>query len=142
MNAFLALVRKDLRLYFSNKRALIITLAAPIAIAAFFGSLFGGGDKKPSRVPIAVVDQDVTASDDAGRKGLSEEAIWLARALVSVAPGDAEPRGLLALMLFCEARAKARRADLRYVPLADQQVDLWDREMIAAAERATDLSKG
>jgi RNA polymerase sigma-70 factor (ECF subfamily) len=79
---------------------------------------------------------DSIASDDAGRKGLSEEAIWLARALVSVAPGDAEPRGLLALMLFCEARAKARRADLRYVPLADQQVDLWDREMIAAAERA------
>jgi RNA polymerase sigma-70 factor (ECF subfamily) len=79
---------------------------------------------------------DSIASDDAGRKGLTEEAIWLARALVSVAPADAEPRGLLALMLFCEARAKARRADSRYVPLADQQVDLWNREMIAAAERA------
>ena len=57
-NAFLALVRKDLTLYFSNRRALIITLAAPIAIAAFFGSLFGGGNKTPTRVPIAVVDQD------------------------------------------------------------------------------------
>ena len=62
MNAFIALVRKDLKLYFSNKRALVITLAAPIAIAAFFGSLFGGGgDKKPSRVPIAVVDLDHSA---------------------------------------------------------------------------------
>jgi ABC-2 type transport system permease protein len=58
MNAFLALIRKDLILYFSNKRALIITLAAPIAIAAFFGSLFGNSDKKPTRVPIAIVDQD------------------------------------------------------------------------------------
>lgn len=58
MHAFLALIRKDLILYFSNKRALIITLAAPIAIAAFFGSLFGGGEKKPTRVPIAVVDLD------------------------------------------------------------------------------------
>ena len=58
MNAFLALVRKDLILYFSNKRALIITLAAPIAIAAFFGSLFGNSDKKPTRVPIAIVDVD------------------------------------------------------------------------------------
>ena len=57
-NAFLALVRKDLTLYFSNRRALIITLAAPIAIAAFFGSLFGGTNKTPTRVPIAVVDQD------------------------------------------------------------------------------------
>ena len=58
MNAFLALIRKDLILYFSNKRALIITLAAPIAIAAFFGSLFGNSDKKPTRVPIAIVDVD------------------------------------------------------------------------------------
>ena len=61
MNAFIALLRKDLILYFSNKRALIITLAAPIAIAAFFGSLFGGGDKKPTRVPVAIVDQDRSA---------------------------------------------------------------------------------
>jgi ABC-2 type transport system permease protein len=58
MNPFLALIRKDLILYFSNKRALIITLAAPIAIAAFFGSLFGSSDKKPTRVPIAIVDFD------------------------------------------------------------------------------------
>ena len=41
MNALRALVRKDLILYFSNRRALLITVAAPIAIAAFFGSLFG-----------------------------------------------------------------------------------------------------
>ena len=61
MKAFLALVRKDLTLYFSNRRALIITLAAPIAIAAFFGSLFGSGSKAPMRVPIAVVDQDNSA---------------------------------------------------------------------------------
>ena len=61
MTAFLALVRKDLVLYFSNKRALIVTLAAPIAIAAFFGSLFGGGDKTPSRVPVVIVDLDKSA---------------------------------------------------------------------------------
>ena len=61
MRAFLALVRKDLTLYFSNRRALIITLAAPIVIAAFFGSLFGSGSKAPMRVPIAVVDQDNSA---------------------------------------------------------------------------------
>jgi len=37
LNTLMALVRKDLTLYFSNRRALIVTLAAPIAIAAFFG---------------------------------------------------------------------------------------------------------
>ena len=71
MNAFLALVRKDLKLYFSNRRALIITLAAPIAIAAFFGSLFGSGSKAPMRVPIAVVDQDHSAISKQIVAGLS-----------------------------------------------------------------------
>ena len=59
MNAFLALVRTDLRLYFSNRRALLITVAAPILIAAFFGAMMGGAPgKRPARVPLAVVDQD------------------------------------------------------------------------------------
>jgi len=60
MNAFLSLVRKDLVLYFSNKRALLVTLAAPILIAAFFGAVMGGPPKKPSRVPVAVVDLDAS----------------------------------------------------------------------------------
>ena len=42
MNAFIALLRKDLVLHFSNRRAVLMSIAAPILIAAFFGSLFGG----------------------------------------------------------------------------------------------------
>ena len=58
MNAFVALVRKDLVLYLSNRRALVMSLAAPILIAAFFGSLFGSRDSKPAHVNIAVTDLD------------------------------------------------------------------------------------
>jgi ABC-2 type transport system permease protein len=59
MGAFWQLVRTDLRLYFSNRRALIMNLAAPIVIAAFFGSLFGPNrDGPPATIPIAVSDQD------------------------------------------------------------------------------------
>ncbi len=61
MTALLALVRKDLVLYFSNRRAMVITLAAPILIAAFFGYLFGGAPKQPAAVPVAVVDLDASA---------------------------------------------------------------------------------
>ncbi len=61
MNALAALVRKDLILYFSNRRAILITLAAPILIAAFFGAVLGGQPKKPARVPIAVTDLDASA---------------------------------------------------------------------------------
>ena len=56
MNAFIALVRKDLVLYFSNRRAVITSIAAPILIAAFFGSLFGGNDSKPANIPVAITD--------------------------------------------------------------------------------------
>jgi ABC-2 type transport system permease protein len=57
MNAFIALVRKDLVLYFSNRRAVIMSIVAPIFIAAFFGSLFGG-DNKPANIPVAITDLD------------------------------------------------------------------------------------
>lgn len=62
MNAFIALLRTDLRLYLSNRRALLITLAAPILIAAFFGAMMGGTPgKRPARIPLAVVDLDGSA---------------------------------------------------------------------------------
>lgn len=58
MTAFIALVRKDLLLYFSNRRAVLMSIAAPILIAAFFGSLFGNSDSKPASVPVAISDLD------------------------------------------------------------------------------------
>ncbi|WP_284179818.1 DUF6596 domain-containing protein [Rhabdaerophilum sp. SD176] len=77
---------------------------------------------------------DSTGSDDRTRKGLTEEAIWLARVLVELRPADAEALGLLALMLFCESRSAARRVDGRYVPLADQDTALWTLSMAREAE--------
>jgi ABC-2 type transport system permease protein len=61
--AFVALVRKDLQLFFSDRRAVILTFAVPIAIASFFGSIFrGGGDNsEPAKIPIAIVDRDGSA---------------------------------------------------------------------------------
>ncbi len=58
MNAFLALLRKDLSQYLANRRAVLMSLVAPILIAAFFGSLFGGKETRVSRVPVAVTDLD------------------------------------------------------------------------------------
>ena len=61
MNAFTALVRKDLKLHFSNRRAVIMSIVAPILIAAFFGSLFGDKAAKPSNIPVAITDLDHSA---------------------------------------------------------------------------------
>jgi ABC-2 type transport system permease protein len=60
MNALWALMRKDLILYFSNRRALTTTIGAPILIAAFFGYLFDSGSHSPSKIPIAVADLDAS----------------------------------------------------------------------------------
>ncbi len=69
------------------------------------------------------------------RKGLAEEAIWLARVAAGLLPASAEARGLLALMLHCEARRPARRdAAGRFVPLDAQDPAAWRPEMIAEAE--------
>jgi ABC-2 type transport system permease protein len=65
MTAFLALVRKDLILYFSDKRALLMHLVLPIVIAAFFGSVFGGGSAKGGGIDVALVQQDTS---DAGNR--------------------------------------------------------------------------
>ena len=75
MNAFTALVRKDLVLYFSNRRALLISVAAPIVIAAFFGALFDpGSSKRPMRIPVAVVDQDASEITKTIVKGMKSDA--------------------------------------------------------------------
>jgi len=61
LTAFRALVRKDLILYFSNRRALVMSILAPIVIAAFFGAIFGAGMDKPSRIAIGLADLDASA---------------------------------------------------------------------------------
>ena len=60
-DAFCALVRKDLVLYGGNRRALLMGLAAPILIAAFFGYLFDNKRAAPSRIPVVVSDADGSA---------------------------------------------------------------------------------
>jgi predicted RNA polymerase sigma factor len=77
---------------------------------------------------------DAAGVDPRGR-GLADEAIWLARVLAHRMPTEPEVRGLLALMLYCEARQSARRgADGQYIPLSDQDPQQWSPALIEEAE--------
>jgi RNA polymerase sigma-70 factor (ECF subfamily) len=68
-------------------------------------------------------------------EALTGEAIWLARLVADQMPQEPEPKGLLALMLYCSARHRARRDDEgRFVPLDRQDARLWDRSRIIEAE--------
>lgn len=60
LTALLAMVRKDLKLFLSDRRALLMGFVVPIAIASFFGSIFrgGAGQTEAARVPIVIVDDD------------------------------------------------------------------------------------
>jgi ABC-2 type transport system permease protein len=75
--ALRALVRKDLRLYFTDRRAVVMGFVAPIAIASFFGSIFSGGpgNQEQAKVPVAVVDQDNSDISRAIVRGLAAEAV-------------------------------------------------------------------
>lgn len=73
----------------------------------------------------------VTTGAQLTRTDLTGEAIRLARLLHAHLPDDAEPAGLLALMLLIDSRRSTRTAangDL--VPLAEQDRSRWDRAMI------------
>src|SRR6188472_3433205 len=65
-----------------------------------------------------------------GDVDLAAEAIRLTRQLAALVD-DPEVHGLLALMLLHHARRRSRtRGDGRIVPLADQDRNEWDRELI------------
>ena len=78
-------------------------------------------------------------SDPAGtevrRRNLADEGIWLGRLVASLLPEEPEALGLLALMLYAQARRDARRdAHGDYVPLAEQDPAAWDAALIDEAE--------
>jgi RNA polymerase sigma-70 factor (ECF subfamily) len=75
------------------------------------------------------------AGTEARRRNLAEEGIWLGRLVASLLPEEPEALGLLSLMLYAEARRRARRnPEGDYVPLADQDPAAWDAPLIEEAE--------
>jgi RNA polymerase sigma-70 factor (ECF subfamily) len=78
---------------------------------------------------------------DAKRRGLSEEAVWLARTVVELLPEEPEALGLLALLTYCEARRPGRRtAAGEYVPISELDTAMWDQPQLTEAERLLGLA--
>lgn len=66
---------------------------------------------------------------------LAGEAISIGRTVVQLVPREPEARGLLALMLHCEARRAARyTSNGEFVPLDQQNPELWSPSLINEAE--------
>ncbi|MDQ2926733.1 MAG: ABC transporter permease [Pseudomonadota bacterium] len=93
ITALKALIRKDLVLYFSNRRALIMSIAAPIVIAAFFGSLFGATGGGPSKIAVAIADHDASPLSMAIVKALGSDPAFDVHELGEAAAVDEARRG-------------------------------------------------
>ncbi len=77
------------------------------------------------------------AGADLARRELASEAIYLGRLLAELLPDEPEVWGLLALMLYAEARRSARRSSKgKFIPLKMQDRALWNAAMIEEAEAA------
>ena len=80
--AIRALIRNDLRIYMTDRRAMIIGVAVPILIAAFFGYVFGGNDSaEVGKIPVAIVDEDESAVSRAIAADFSREPLVLVQML-------------------------------------------------------------
>jgi len=74
-------------------------------------------------------------ADSLMRLDLCAEAIRLARVLAELMPDEPEAQGLLALLLLLHARSAARVTDDgSLVRLAEQDRQLWDRNLIAEGQ--------
>jgi ABC-2 type transport system permease protein len=95
MTPFLALVRKDLKLFFTDRRAVVVGLLVPIICGSFFGYLFGGhkGSVETSKVPVLVMDQDESEISRALVTQLSAEKNLDIRPSTPVAAREAVRKG-------------------------------------------------
>lgn len=74
--AIRALIRNDLRIYTTDRRAMIIGVLVPILIAAFFGYVFGGnGNSEAGKIPMIIVDEDQSEVSRAISAGLAQEPL-------------------------------------------------------------------
>ncbi len=80
--AITALVRNDLRIFRTDRRAVIIGILVPILIASFFGYVFGGtGDAEAGKIPMIVVDEDQSTISKAIADDLQKDALVAVQSL-------------------------------------------------------------
>jgi RNA polymerase sigma-70 factor, ECF subfamily len=100
-----------------------------------------GPDAWPERIDAVLAALEIAyaqAYEDAGgggeAAGLAKETLRLSGVLAELVPHEPEVLGLAATIRLAEARRPARiDRDGRMVPLADQDVSLWDAKLIAEA---------
>jgi len=99
MSPLFAIVRKDLQLFRTDRRAVLMQIAAPVLISAFFGFVFTRSSDNTQAAGIAVlmVDEDGSTISRAVRDGLASEAALEVKPASADAARDQVRRGQAAV---------------------------------------------
>ncbi len=101
MQAIVAMIRKDLQLFLTDRRAVVMGLVAPVAIASFFGSIFSGSpDAERAKIPVAIIDQDRTAVSRGIVEGARGDQYLLVSNPTADEARDAVKKGTLAVAVI------------------------------------------
>ncbi|WP_395088940.1 ABC transporter permease [Armatimonas sp.] len=116
---FRALVANDLRLFFSDKRALVATIFVPILIASFFAMIFGGGsDAKKATIAVLVADADQSKVSRKIIEGLRIEGSFTLTPASEEAARAAVGRGKASVALVIPKDFGKQSASAMFNPLA------------------------
>lgn len=91
----IGMIRKDLRMFWSDRRAVVMAFAMPITIASFFGFIFQGrsSDDEVAKIPILMVDQDGSTVSKAILDGVKADKNLAVRSLPLEQARDSVRRG-------------------------------------------------
>ncbi len=106
----LALIRKDLKLFRSDRRALIVSFAIPAVLAMIFGFIFRGSKSGPAHVRSRVVDLDGSAGSRRLVDALAANPLLAARPATRVEAEDLVRRGKFDVAIVLPERFVARAA--------------------------------
>ncbi len=81
------------------------------------------------------------ASDWMDTSGMAEEAFYLSSLLADLMPEDPEVLGLFALMAFTLSRETARVQRGEFVPLEEQDTEMWDTDLMQRARHSLARAK-
>jgi ABC-2 type transport system permease protein len=139
MRAFTALVRKDIRLYLADRRAVMMSVLAPIAIASFFGFIFDetGSQHQASRVAVLLADEDRSAISTNLASLLTADAALDVKAASAAGARDAVRRGKATVAIRFPAGFGTTAASAYFGGLDARKADI---ELLYDPSHATEAS--
>ncbi len=99
MIAFLAIIRKDLQLFLTDRRAVLMQIVAPVVISAFFGFIFtrSATNAETAKITVFVTDQDESEVSQSLVEGLASSSVLEVKAAAAAGARDEVRKGRAAV---------------------------------------------